>query len=211
MKMERSWGSVMKKAMVLLLLMTIGEGDPIPRQWPERFHAVLYMNISDGRLQITDLWYDWSAGRNVNLIQKQLGDLLHDVEWNNGTSYYYTVGPNSTNDGDCNVREFGVGIPRPDFLDDATYLRMEYTDGFLCNLWTKLDFIWYWEDVLTQIPVRWDFYDGISSHVMKFEEGVELDKSQWQAPSYCFKTLDNNGTLLLQDHNNKQYVPNHAS
>lgn len=160
MKMERSWGSVMKKAMVLLLLMTIGDGDPIPRQWPERFHAVLYMNISDGRLQITDLWYDWSAGRNVNLIQKQLGDLLHDVEWNNGTSYYYTVGPNSTNDGDCNVREFGVGIPRPDFLDDATYLRMEYTDGFLCNLWTKLDFIWYWEDVLTQIPVRWDFYDG---------------------------------------------------
>ncbi|KAH7670126.1 Immunoglobulin-like fold-containing protein, partial [Dioscorea alata] len=142
---------------------------------------------TDGRLQITDLWYDWSAGRNVNLIHKQLGVLLHDVEWNNGTTYYYTVGPNSTNGGDCSVMEFGVGLPRPNFLDDATYLGMEYTDGFLCNLWNKQDLIWYWEDVHTQIPVRWDFYDGISSHVMEFEEGVELEKSQWQAPSYCFK------------------------
>ncbi|KAM0934807.1 hypothetical protein DsansV1_C30g0214361 [Dioscorea sansibarensis] len=210
MKMERSRGSVMKRAMVLLLLMTIGEGDPIPRRWPERFHAVLYMNLTDGRLQITDLWYDWPAGRNVNLIQRQLGDLLHDVEWNNGTSFYYTVGPNSTNGGDCRVTEFEVGIPRQDFLDDATYLGVEYTDGFLCNLWTKLDFIWYWEDVDTQIPVRWDFYDGISSHVMKFEEGVELEKSQWQAPSYCFSGPGNNGTFL-QDHNSKQFVSNHAS
>ncbi|KAH7670127.1 hypothetical protein IHE45_10G005000 [Dioscorea alata] len=136
--MERGWQSVMKMAMVLLLLlMTIGEGDPIPRQWPERFHAVLLTNLSDGRLQITNQWYDWPAGRNTYLRQFQLGDLLHDVEWNN----------------------------------------------------------------------------GISTFVMKFEEGVELEKSQWQAPSYCFKGVqeDNNGTTFLQDHNSKQFVPNHAS
>ncbi|KAM0934808.1 hypothetical protein DsansV1_C30g0214371 [Dioscorea sansibarensis] len=87
---------------------------------------------------------------------------------------------------------------------------MEYTVGFLCNLWTKLDFLWYWEDVDTQMPVRWDFFNGISSHEIKFEEGVVLEKSQWQAPSYCFSGLGNNGTFL-QDHNSKQFVSNHAS
>lgn len=166
--MERGWQSIMKMAMVLLLpLMVIGEGDPIPRQWPEKFHAVLLTNLSDGRLQIANLWYDWPAGRNTYLRQFQLGDLLQDVEWNNGTSYFYTVGPNSTNGGYCHVITFGIGIPRPDFLNDATYLGMEYTNGFLCNLWTKVDFIWYWEDVRTQIPVRWNFFDGNNiSHLL---------------------------------------------
>lgn len=74
---------------------------------------------------------------------------------------------NSTNGGYCHVITFGIGIPRPDFLNDATYLGMEYTNGFLCNLWTKVDFIWYWEDVRTQIPVRWNFFDGNNiSHLL---------------------------------------------
>eukprot|EP00262_Sarcandra_glabra_P019752 TRINITY_DN7593_c0_g1_i1.p1 TRINITY_DN7593_c0_g1~~TRINITY_DN7593_c0_g1_i1.p1 ORF type:complete len:215 (-),score=5.64 TRINITY_DN7593_c0_g1_i1:162-806(-) len=155
---------------------------PIPTPWPERFHAILYMNLSTGHLQITNLWYDWPAGRNVNIQQKQLGILRYDIEWNNGTSFYYTLGAQ----GECNITDFEVGIPRPDFMDGATYLGRESVDGFECNVWEKVDFIWYYEDVVTKTPVRWLFYDGIDSHVMTFEVGAMLDDSYFQAPAYCF-------------------------
>ncbi|PIA30515.1 hypothetical protein AQUCO_05500062v1 [Aquilegia coerulea] len=145
--------------LLLLLLKTQGnESTPVPTPWPEQFHSLLYMNLTDSRLQITDLWYDWPKGRNVNIMQKQLGELLYDVEWNNGTSYYYTLGKDSG----CKIMNFGVGIPRPDFLDGAEYVGIQETDGFLCNVWEKVEFIWYYEDIATQRPVRWDFYDGMN-------------------------------------------------
>lgn len=158
-KMEKS--ELISLLSLLLLLSVAAQvrsdtGDPLPTLWPERFHALLYMNLSSGKLQMTDLWYDWPKGRNVNLMQKQLGVLLHDVEWNNGTSFYYTLGA----DGTCRVMHFEVGIPRPDWLAGSTYLGRRYTDGFLCHVWEKVDFIWYYEDVNMHIPVRWDFYDG---------------------------------------------------
>ncbi|XP_059636255.1 uncharacterized protein At4g14100-like isoform X2 [Cornus florida] len=142
------------------------DGIPAPSPWPDQFHALLYMNLSSsGHLQITNLWYDWPRGRNVNIIQKQLGVLLYDVEWNNGTSFYYTLQQQQeeggNGNGTCQIIEFEVGIPRPDFLDGAKYLGTQLTDGFLCNVWEKVDFIWYYEDVLTNLPVRWDFYDGV--------------------------------------------------
>jgi hypothetical protein len=56
-----------------------------------------------------------------------------------------------------------VGIPRPDFLDGAEYLGTAVTDGYLCNVWEKIDTIWYYEDVYTKRPVRWDFNDGMIS------------------------------------------------
>ncbi|KAF7838068.1 uncharacterized protein G2W53_006550 [Senna tora] len=128
---------------------------PTPTPWPEQFHALLYMNLSSTRLQLSDLWYDWPYGRNVNIFQRQLGDILYDIEWDNGTSYYYTLGQNAS----CEVKYFEVGIPRPDFMEEAEYLGTQVTDGFLCHVWEKVDFIWYYEDVLTRRPVRWDFYD----------------------------------------------------
>ncbi|TXG61026.1 hypothetical protein EZV62_012389 [Acer yangbiense] len=157
---------------------------PSPKPWPHQFHALLYMNLSRGNLQISNLWYDWPGGLNLNIIQKQLGVLLYDVEWNNGTTFYYTVGDNGT----CEIMRADVGIPRPDFLDGAKYLGTQVTDqGFLCNVWEKVDTIWYYEDVITKRPVRWDFYDGISTHVMTFEVGAVFnDYSLIQAPSYCF-------------------------
>ncbi|KAL4372105.1 hypothetical protein AHAS_Ahas06G0232500 [Arachis hypogaea] len=157
---------------------------PSPTPWPEQFHALLYMNLSSTRLQLSDLWYDWPKGRNVNIFQRQLSDVLYDIEWNNGTTFYYTLGPNGT----CRVEDFEVGIPRPDFMvDGSVYLGTQVTDGILCNVWEKIDFIWYYEDVLSNIPVRMDFYDGISIHVMTFEVGAVLpDSSVTQAPVYCF-------------------------
>ncbi|KAH8481986.1 hypothetical protein H0E87_029446 [Populus deltoides] len=71
---------------------------PIPAPWPEQFHALLYMNLSSTRLQITNLW--------------------------------------------------------PDFLDGAEHLGTAVTDGYLCNVWEKIDIVWYYEDVYTKRPVR---------------------------------------------------------
>lgn len=127
-----------------------------PRAWPHQFHSILLMNYS-GTLQIIDLWYDWTNGRNFNIIQEQLSnDLLYDLEWNNGTSFVYTL--NSSNY--CRTSQLDVGILRPNWLAGATYLGQRHVDGFLCNVWEKVDFIWYYEDVLTHRPVHWLFYTG---------------------------------------------------
>ncbi|MQL81948.1 hypothetical protein Taro_014411 [Colocasia esculenta] len=156
---------------------------PTPAPWPEQFHALLYTNLSStGKIRVDDLWYDWTNRRNLFMMQQQLSDLLYDVEWDNGTSFYYTLG----DPGSCLTRHFPVGVLRPDFLQGSTYLGRVHADGFLCDLWQKLDFIWYYEDVATGRPVRWDFYDGISMHVITFEAGAVLEGSPWQAPAYCF-------------------------
>ncbi|XP_078432484.1 uncharacterized protein At4g14100-like [Wolffia australiana] len=157
--------------------------DPIPKPWPEQFHAMLYVNLTTtGKLQIDDLWYDLPNGRNFNILQGQLSEVLYDLEWDNGTSFYYTLGDGGT----CRRVSFPVGLLRPDFLSDATYLGRVNTDGFLCDLWQKLDFIWYYEDVASKRPVRWDFFTGMSMHVMTFEVGAVLPDPAWQAPVYCF-------------------------
>ncbi|KAL5724501.1 hypothetical protein ACHQM5_007753 [Ranunculus cassubicifolius] len=172
---------------VLLVFIMQGniESSPVPAPWPEQFHSLLYTNLTSSRLLITDQWYDWPRGRNAYLRQKQLGELLYDVEWNNGTSYYFTHGHGSSS-GVCHTVDIGVGIPRPDFLDGADYLGVKETDGFLCNVWEKVDFIWYYEDIASKRPVRWDFFDGISTHVITFEIGAVLEDSKVQAPAYCF-------------------------
>ncbi|GLU06313.1 hypothetical protein SLE2022_233560 [Rubroshorea leprosula] len=155
--------------------------DPTPAPWPHQFHAVLFMNFS-GSLQVIDLWYDWPNGRNFNIIQHQLGKLLYDLEWNNGTSFFYTLDSSR----ECKTAEVEVGILRPNWLDGAHYLGQRHVDGFLCNVWEKADFITYYEDIVTKRPVHWLFYTGREAHVMTFEVGAALDDAKWQAPVYCF-------------------------
>ncbi|KAG8475919.1 hypothetical protein CXB51_032685 [Gossypium anomalum] len=159
--------------------------DPTPSTWPLQFHSVLFMNNS-GTLQKVDLWYDWPNGRNFNIIQNQLGKLLYDLEWDNGTSFIYTLDSNK----ECRVLHFDVGILRPNWLDGANYLGQQQKDGFLCNVWEKVDFIWYYEDVVTKRPVFWAFYTGYTAHVRTFEVGAVLEDSKWRAPVYCFKEAD---------------------
>lgn len=132
------------------------DADPVPTPWPLQFHSILFINTSKGVLQKVDLWYDWPNGRNFNIIQYQLGKLFYDLEWDNGTSFIYTL----DQDRECKVLHFQVGILRPNWLDGANYLGQEYKDGFLCNVWEKVDFIWYYEDVASKRPVYWAFYSG---------------------------------------------------
>ncbi|KAH9623543.1 hypothetical protein KSS87_019951 [Heliosperma pusillum] len=125
--------------------------EPKPTTWPEQFHSVLVMNNTKTKeLQVVDLWYDWPNKRNLNLIQYQLGKKLYDVEYDNHTSYYFTRDATR----ECRTVHFDVGILTPDWLHGATYLGQAKVDGFLCNVWTKADFVWYYEDVVTKRPVQ---------------------------------------------------------
>ncbi|CAA0827316.1 Unknown protein [Striga hermonthica] len=165
-----------------LFLPLLGSPDPVPAPWPPQFHSILIINSTKGALQVTDLWYDYPNGRNFNIIQKQLGEKLYDLEWDNGTSYYYTLDDNR----ECTVRHFPVGILRPNWLEGANYLGRVRKDEFLCDVWEKVDFITYYEDVATKRPVFWAFFSGLTTHVMTFEVGKVLEDPNWQAPTYCF-------------------------
>ncbi|KAK1294392.1 Uncharacterized protein QJS10_CPA16g00803 [Acorus calamus] len=153
------------------------------------FHSLIYTNnTSSATIALVDLWYDFPNGRNFNIIQNQLGKLLYDLEWDNGTSYYYTLDSNK----ECKALHFDVGVLRPDWLDSAEYLGREMMDWFDCNVWKKVDFITYYEDVVTKRPVHWVFFTqtfwfGRSAHVMTFEVGAVLEDEKWQAPVYCFE------------------------
>ncbi|KAM7487063.1 hypothetical protein LguiB_024547 [Lonicera macranthoides] len=202
-----NWGSK-SVAVVVVILVGVGVGvgvggtdtnnrsreeeekttPPRARAWPEQFHSLLLMNYS-GELQVIDLWYDWTNGRNFNIIQYQLGDVLYDLEWNNGTSFFYTTTNTTDKETYCSSAQLEVGILRPNWLEGANYVGQRHLDGFLCNVWEKADFITYYEDVLTYRPVHWLFYSGRGAHVMTFEVGAVLEDAKWQVPSYCF---DNN-------------------
>lgn len=136
---------------------------PTPTPWPERFHAVLFTNLtnySDAStgppLRITDLYYDWPRRRNLNLVRHQLSpDPLYDVEWNNGTTFYFDSRA-------CRVERFPVGVLPPWWLSGggAQYLGRRVAGGIDCHLWGKAGFIFYYEEARTGRPVRWDFVDG---------------------------------------------------
>ncbi|KAE9467643.1 hypothetical protein C3L33_00453, partial [Rhododendron williamsianum] len=134
------------------------------------------MNLS-GTLQALELWYDWPNGRNFNIIQNQLGKLTYDLEWNNGTSFIYTLDSSR----ECRVLALEVGILRPDWLDGANYLGQRYMDGFLCNVWEKVEFIWYYEDVVSKRPV-----------------GRVLEDARWQAPVYCFEETGEKKSPIIE-------------
>ncbi|CAM6102310.1 unnamed protein product [Calypogeia fissa] len=157
--------------------------DPLPTPWPEQFHAKI-LQTWNGKLSIIDLWYDWPNGRNFNIIQQQLSQKIWDLEWTNGTSYYYDLEAKT-----CYSLTFPVGILSPDWLRvGAFYLGPRKMDGFYCNVWTKADFITYYEHFYTRRPVAWLFHTtGQFLHVLTFEEGAVLPDMVWQAPSYCFQ------------------------
>ncbi|KAI3996770.1 hypothetical protein MKX01_041070 [Papaver californicum] len=189
--MAASFGSATKLTSISIFFLVLSLSNscisqstkPIPTPWPPQFHSIMIYNTS-GTLQINSLWYDYPKGRNFNIIQRQLGDHVYDLEWNNGTSFIYTLDSNKK----CKTLKFDVGILTPNFLDGANYLGQQKVDGFLCNVWEKVDFIWYYEDVVTKRPVHWVFYNGMEAHLMTFEVGAVLEDEKWQAPIYCFES-----------------------
>lgn len=161
---------------------------PEPTPWPERFHAVLFQNRT-GKLALVDLWYDFPLGLNVNIIRSQLGRTLYDVEWTNGTSFYFDSERDHVDaeSGSCIKMHFDVGILPPNWLAGATYKGVKSAGAFDCHVWEKADFITYWESVELAKPVQWTFFTGAMFQVMSFHAGAVLPKDQWQAPPSCFK------------------------
>ncbi|CAM9189453.1 unnamed protein product [Scytosiphon promiscuus] len=110
---------------------------PSPPVWPGRFHAMI-TQVRDEDYGAVDLWYDYAAGRNLNIIVTQSGEEdgpLYDNERANGTTYYYN--PAKAKAKYCNVVDFGVGIIRPDWLQDATFLGEEQCGIYQCNKWEQ--------------------------------------------------------------------------
>lgn len=105
---------------------------------------------------MTDLYYDWPRRRNLNLVRHQLSaDPLYDVEWNNGTGFYFDSKA-------CRVEQFPVGVLPPWWLSGggAEYVGRRVAGGIDCHVWGKAGFIFYYEEARTGRPVRWDFVDG---------------------------------------------------
>ncbi|KAK1642180.1 hypothetical protein QYE76_059985 [Lolium multiflorum] len=168
---------------------------PTPTPWPQQFHAKLLMEYK-GNLSLADLWYDWPRGRNLHVIRYQLAAdaPYYDAEWNNGTSFFYTPARRT-----CRSAAVGVGILRPDWLTPgAAYLGRASAGGFDCHVWTKADFITYYQDVASGRPVKWIFYTGRTAHVMSFEPGAVLEGEEWQAPAYCFTDGTTKNTLISE-------------
>eukprot|EP00877_Chromochloris_zofingiensis_P008901 jgi/Chrzof1/4264/Cz14g05140.t1 len=85
------------------------------------------------------------------------------------------------------VLTFEVGILTPNWLDNATHLGQDVTDTFVCDVYTKEDFIKYYVDKDTSQPVRWTFLgSGADFHVLSFTPNTTLSDAHWQAPEYCF-------------------------
>lgn len=154
--------------------------------WPEQFHAVLFQNRT-GNLALLDLWYDWPNGRNFNIIHKQLGPTIFDLELNNGTQHFW-----SDNKEDCKTIHQPVGILPPDWLRNATYLGESKLGSFDVNGWTKAPwptkdrpFVHYYADVQTGQPVYWEFFTGAQFHILSFEVNATLPEEQWQVPAQC--------------------------
>ena len=155
---------------VVALLGASAEGNSTAPVWPDQFHAVLLQNRS-GDLALVDLYYDWTNGRNYNIVKPQLDvkDTMYDLEYNNGSTFYYFPGK-----AQCNVIEMGVGILRPTWLGDSgTYLGVETVDDFKCDVWNASNgfAIWY-VDQTTRLPVHWRFGGGAEFHVMAWNEGI---------------------------------------
>ncbi|CAM9189528.1 unnamed protein product [Scytosiphon promiscuus] len=115
----------------------IADEPPIPPVWPERFHATMTQENHED-YGIVDLWYDFAAGYNLNIVQTQSGEAkgpLFDNERSNGSTYYYH--PTSPEPKQCSVVDFGVGIIKPDWLKDATYLGEEQCGIYQCNKWEQ--------------------------------------------------------------------------
>uniref|UniRef100_A0A0D9WYQ4 Uncharacterized protein n=1 Tax=Leersia perrieri TaxID=77586 RepID=A0A0D9WYQ4_9ORYZ len=186
--------------LLLLIATTSSSSSPPPARWPDQFHARLFTNLTNTSkastgppLRITDLYYDWPRRRNLNLIRYQLSpDPLYDVEWNNGTTFYF-------DSASCRTEQFNVGVLPPGWLaagEGTVYLGRRIAGGIECDVWDKLGFVVYYQEVATGRPVRWDFLDefGIQQFVMSFEVGVTLDdSSQWQAPAHCFPASNGRG------------------
>jgi hypothetical protein len=132
-------------------------------------------------LALTELYYDWRRGANLNVIRPQLGSpsppnasaalggggAVFDLELDTGESFVWRTASApgahaAAGSGarvlSCRRLKFDVGILRPNWLDGARHLGVSSVDGgFLTDVYEKADFIRYYAEVA---PVEEEDGDG---------------------------------------------------
>ena len=108
------------------------------------------------------------------------GDVLHDLELQNESYYYY---PSRRT---CTPQKFRVGVLRRDWLANATYLGRRVVNGRLCLLWTKQDFVDYYADAESCAPVSWYFHNMRTRFdTIYWAPGDAAPKGSFAPPAYC--------------------------
>eukprot|EP00316_Scyphosphaera_apsteinii_P017690 CAMPEP_0119319928 /NCGR_PEP_ID=MMETSP1333-20130426/50847_1 /TAXON_ID=418940 /ORGANISM="Scyphosphaera apsteinii, Strain RCC1455" /LENGTH=194 /DNA_ID=CAMNT_0007326483 /DNA_START=89 /DNA_END=673 /DNA_ORIENTATION=+ len=157
-----------------------------PPLWPERFVLVQRKYPDDPAMgnETTITFYDWLAGANLIKItpDSNHSDVLWDLELNTRHSFYFRPARNS-----CQSIDFPVGILRPDWLNNATYLGRVIHNGRECFKWTKVDFIDYYAATESCEPVAWYFHSMRAAfETIYYQPGAHVPHTSWfTPPEYC--------------------------
>ena len=169
------------------LLLAAACGPDAPPVWPRRF-TLVQRRVPDASASVslatTVTFYD--ADRGANLIQitpdANASDVVWDLELDSRLSYYFTP---ST--GQCKEIAMPVGVLRPTWLSNATFLGRKRVNGRDCLAYTKADFIDYYADATTCEPVSWYFHTMRARFDSVFwAPGLAVPNASWLAPpGYC--------------------------
>mmetsp|Transcript_55490 Transcript_55490/g.119776 ORF Transcript_55490/g.119776 Transcript_55490/m.119776 type:complete len:207 (-) Transcript_55490:81-701(-) len=160
-----------------------------PPTWPVRFRAEQRrVPTSDPNCEANcsnvTTYYDWERQANLIIDQPDFGKdgPLWDLELGNHSSYY--VHPLKET---CMYMHFQVGILRPDWLQNATYMGKSTIQGVSVHGWTKVDFIDYYASVEDCSPVSWYFHTMKTSFntIGFFPDEAVPDESYFRPPDYC--------------------------
>ena len=161
-------------------------------EWPPKFHAVLVQNRSE-TLALVDHYYDFPAGASLLVIHSQLGDVLYDYEFQNGSTYYYNPVRTDT----CKCINMRVGLVRPDFLrSSGTFAGSATRDGLDCLKWragrapppATGPFMEYFSlKQNASRPVSWTFFSGARFDVMRWSPGSGIPPSLQRLPLECLR------------------------
>lgn len=178
---------------LLCVALSLGLGascGPEPPVWPDRFMIVQRKVVDAGaeggpNVNATTIThYDWQRGANLIQISPDANnsDVLHDLELASGRSYYWTPTRRT-----CAPVNFSVGILRPDWLANATYLGLRQAAGRPALAWTKANFIDYYADPVTCEPVSWYFHEMKAAfHTVLYVRDVAVPNVSWfEPPDYC--------------------------
>mmetsp|Transcript_23591 Transcript_23591/g.30678 ORF Transcript_23591/g.30678 Transcript_23591/m.30678 type:complete len:191 (+) Transcript_23591:3-575(+) len=160
-----------------------------PPVWPDQF-VIVQRRIPDDNSgnSTTVTYYDWIRQANLIIITDDAdeGNPLWDLELGTGNSYYFT--PTTKK---CTGMKFPVGILRPNWLENATFVKNSTFLGKPVNIWTKADFIDYYADAETCDPVSWYFH----SMQARFDtiyyaiNNTIPDSSYFEPPTFCPSSL----------------------
>ncbi|KAL3904558.1 MAG: hypothetical protein SGPRY_011241, partial [Prymnesium sp.] len=142
-------------ALPSLLAVSLACG-PTPPVWPLQFmlvqRKVAHAHTAQQNASVVT-WYDHINGANLLQIapENNSSDVLWDLELNTHSSFYFTPSRRT-----CKRMHFPVGVLRPDWLSNATFLGTRTFQGRSVLAWTKVDFIDYFADPVTCEPASFN-------------------------------------------------------